>query len=732
MARLAFRPPRISIRVKLLLVGTALLIIPFIGYRYIQEMGDFLRRNQQETLLSNAQIIAGSLATHPNWFEAEDTITTLARSSYHQYIRDLDSPIQLDGYLEDWRDYTDRMQWFGREHVIQLGNSDAPLSNSFKHQLGRYGKYVYAVFHVKDDKVIYRHPNSYRLDRNDYLQLSLLSPAGELQHYMIATIAPGWINAHLMPDEEAQSRPLRPEVRIKGEWQESRDGYVVEVRIPVSMVGQRIGFAVGDVDDSNKRELRSVISTVGEHRLEQLASVIIPSPDIQHTLAGFVSASTRLWVIDRNARVLGLAGDLTHDNGSNPIEESRGQIDEDGSLVTGLSRLIYRALLQQPVFEFEDDLSSVSRLDSEEITAALSGKPAVRWRRTPDQRVNILTASYPVVDQDKVIGAVAIEKTSNQILLAENRAIEILFNISLLAFAIAAFILLTMATRLASRIRRLRDEAECAIGSDGRVQGEIGGSSIGDELGDLSRSISEMLARITQYNRYLEGMASKLTHELRTPITVVKSSLENLDRNNLTDESRAYVQRATDGLLRLNGILARMSEATRLEQTLQHEQPSRFDLCKVVGGSVEGYRLAYPQRDIRFIEPLECGTNGIPVLGVADLIAQLLDKLVANANDFANPATPIEITLQTHADKAILRVVNQGPPLPEDMQDSLFDSMVSVRSQKGDEPHLGLGLYIVRLITEFHHGRVEALNRNDLPNGESGVEFRAELPVVGT
>jgi signal transduction histidine kinase len=72
-------------------------------------------------------------------------------------------------------------------------------------------------------------------------------------------------------------------------------------------------------------------------------------------------------------------------------------------------------------------------------------------------------------------------------------------------------------------------------------------------------------------------------------------------------------------------------------------------------------------------------------------------------------------------------VLNQGPLLPADMQDRLFESMVSVRGKPAQaEPHLGLGLYIVRLIAGFHGARASAQNRSD----GSGVEIRVEFPLA--
>ena len=112
----------------------------------------------------------------------------------------------------------------------------------------------------------------------------------------------------------------------------------------------------------------------------------------------------------------------------------------------------------------------------------------------------------------------------------------------------------------------------------------------------------------------------------------------------------------------------------------------------------------------------ELGLPGgaIDVDGAPDLAAQLLDKLAANAVDFSPPGAAIVVSVQREAagvdSMARVAVQNQGPPLPDEMRGTLFESMVSVRKERGGEPHLGLGLYIARLIAEFHGGSVRADN----------------------
>ncbi|MGZ5161922.1 MAG: ATP-binding protein, partial [Burkholderiales bacterium] len=263
------------------------------------------------------------------------------------------------------------------------------------------------------------------------------------------------------------------------------------------------------------------------------------------------------------------------------------------------------------------------------------------------------------------------------------------------------------------------DEAEQAIDSVGRVRGLVAGSSAADEIGDLSRSYSAVLQRLAQYTDYLENLARRLNHELRTPIAVVRSSLDNLRIETLPPGTSVYLDRAEGGLNRLSAILSRMSEATRLEEMMRRSDRETFDLDAVVSGCVEGYRVAYAPLELSYIGP------GRPVhlTGVPDLIAQMLDKLVENAAEYAAPHTTVEVILEEHDVDVILRVRNQGPPLPDVMRSGLFDSMVSMRATGSGIPHLGLGLYIVKLIAGFHQGAASAANREDSP----GVEITVRL-----
>jgi len=399
-------------------------------------------------------------------------------------------------------------------------------------------------------------------------------------------------------------------------------------------------------------------------------------------------------VVTHELRVLALAGSLKRE-GEPPPET--------------LTQRVLGVLIPHPNEDFDDAIADDVLATGREISEALAGRPGVRLRNTPDGKAVVISAAHPIWNGDEVAGAVVVEESTNPILSVRNLALERLLVVTLAVFAVAAGVLIWFATRISTRIRRLRDEAEAAIDAHGRLAHPhsrlITAQDASDELGDLSRSFSAMLGKLSQHHAYLESMASRLSHELRTPIAVVRSSLENLRL--APENSRVYIERAEEGLKRLGTILTRMSEATRLEQSLASVEQERYDIAAVVRGCVEGYRLAYPGQGFE----LDLPGRPAMVSGSPDLAAQLLDKLVANAVDFSRAGAPVRVSLAAADGAAALAVRNQGPPLPESLGGKLFDSMVSLRADRGGgEPHLGLGLYVARLIAEFHGGTIGAEN----------------------
>lgn len=426
--------------------------------------------------------------------------------------------------------------------------------------------------------------------------------------------------------------------------------------------------------------------------------------EVRVILAGLARAGLRIWVVDTQLQLVATAGNLYARNKYAADIGSFGPLEK---WVNAALQPLFARMFPPLVIPHEEFIPNDVVFGGKQLERALDGTPGMRRRAGTQGRTAILSAAHPIWVGEKVVGAVVVEENGDAIVSLANRALQQLVAVTLIAFAAVALVLLLFASRLSWRLRRLRDEAENAIDAKGNIRGLLTAERANDEIGDLSRAFSTMLDTLAQYNTHLEKLAQRLSHELRTPIAVVRSSLDNVRMQSLPEDAGVYLQRAEGGLDRLEAILTRMAEANRLEQAVRNEERVPFDAKTVLAGCVSGYNSAYP--NARF----ELAMTGEPVMlmGAPDLFAQMLDKLAANAADFATQGTPISVSLQRMGREAVLQFSNSGPPLPPDIAGRLFDSMVSARREaSSDSPHLGLGLYIVRVIAAFHGGRASARN----------------------
>ncbi len=470
-------------------------------------------------------------------------------------------------------------------------------------------------------------------------------------------------------------------------------------------------------DELERRRLLGMFSGADPEAAANLGGAYLPSEGVERILSVFAGDAARIWVVDARSRVRGLAGNLK------PYAASPAGAAVNASFYSKAIRPVIRWLASEGDLSANEETGIAQRLVMAQVDRALVGEPNVRTRPLGPGGTPVVSVAQPVWQGDSIVAAVVIEESGNSAQAIKAAAIESLLATTLVVLLAGFCALVGFALWLTARVRRLQAEADRVIDQHGRIRGNISGTDRRDEIGALAQTLDDTVQRLQHYNGYLEKMAARLSHELRTPLAVVRSSLDNLKQGALGRDEQIYVERAEEGVGRLAGLISRMSEATQLESMLAGSQLERFDLIRLIEGCVGGYRNAYPSR--RFDLDLQVESSR-QMRGVPDAIAQMLDKLVQNANDFAALGSSIRISLQPGERGFRLAVENEGPAIPEDRLATLFLSMVSSRqggaSQAG---HLGLGLYIARIVAEFHQGQIAVQN---LP-GNRGVRFEVQLPA---
>jgi signal transduction histidine kinase len=342
--------------------------------------------------------------------------------------------------------------------------------------------------------------------------------------------------------------------------------------------------------------------------------------------------------------------------------------------------------------------------------------------RTANSQELLLSAAAPIMIGDQARGAVVLEQAGDQLLELRDQALTHLFNLTLLATALAVVFAFGVAAVISLRIGRLRKAADAAVSTDGTIRLDMPEAARADEIGDLARGFERLLARLNEHTQYLRTLGGKLSHELRTPLTIVRSSLDNLESEGVRADQRGYLTRAREGVSRLQSILSALGAAARVEESIKQAERVSFDLNELLRSAVAGYRDAFSRQGITLDAPPDaCFMRGAP-----DLIVQLLDKLIENAVDFCPADGNITVRLARAGSNYELAVINDGPPIPSAMLERLFESLFEHRQGQDDRPHFGLGLYIVRLIAEFHGGKAVAANR---PDGRGAI-FTVTLPLI--
>ena len=682
-----------SLRIQLLGVGLLTLALPWAGYRYVQELEGALRDGLEQSLLASAITMAAAMELQPLTGPAQTGEMAIESTIY---AHPLDTPPSIDGYRDDWSSAADTVR---------------PLGSAAEYWAGLHERTVYVFLNVTDEDLIYQSAPT----QTPYGDRVLLLPGREPDGWLLLHgSGPGSVRS-----QQTQAPLFAPtaqyEDRVTAYWRETVGGYSVEARLPLDLVRGRLGLAVIDVDHAAVRQTPEAAFDVSLQRSWQAEPELGPGAFVyrpQHldAIGGqFVQPGRRLRVVDPLGWVLFDGGAI--DPLSNEFAPSS----------LGLAERFYRFILARGDAPYQGLEDPPGRMADATSSAALQGESVAAWyARGPDASA-VVAAAAPIRAGDEIRGGVVLEQSSDSILTLTNEALVRLMSFTLLASLSVALGLLSYATLLSFRIRRLALAAETALSPEGEIRPALPGRRAGDEIGDLARSFTALLQRLREYTEYLTTLKAKLAHELRTPLAIVTTSLDNLEREP-QDHVSPYVARLREGTDRLDAILGAMSEATLIEQAVADTDPELFSVGEVIASCVEAYRDVYQDR--RF--ELRDRAVDARVLGSADLIAQMLDKLVDNAVSFSPSESTITLTLNSSERHVGLRVTNVGPLLPDAMRNQLFDSLVSMREERGQGRHLGLGLYIVALIVDFHRGTVRA---EDLSDG-SGVSFDIELPRV--
>lgn len=703
-----------KLRKQLLLASTFTLALPWVGCQYIQEVESAFLEGQNQSL----QATASALASH---FENDKALIAEFERMTTQYgdtaihLHHLNAPMRLDGYREEWDNQKISAQHldFSSQALLDITPTQ-PAKIWGAHSEEKAWFFIEVPFSPKN----YFRPDQ-PISLSDHIHLTL-SVDKTPKRYRITTSNPGHAQAFIDEDASNAIGLPRLEHRIKAMWHESSSGYQLEFSLPLHWVSESFGLEIisqAQVQFSNYSRQAGGAPPSGTTQA---------SAKLEQRLKTLSLEGVKLFLANNQAAYLGSWGQFVQTNNDDP---------------PWLIRVFYDFALGKHQFAPLPEAKKLGRYYQAEVLTSLSGNNAVK--HYTDNKRTITSASTPIYSsassgaERKVIGALIAIQNTNTLTSFTDSAFSRLLMYSFLVTVGAALSLAIYASWLSYRIVRLKKSASEAISKNGVLNRSFKPSSLTDEVGDLSRSFASLLTRLHEHTDYLKTLSNKLSHELRTPLAIVSSSLDNLEQEPITEQAKVYANRAKLGSKRLSQILNAMSAANRVEQAITTSEVSELDLRGFLPELISSYADVYPKS--RFNLRISPGIGSCRIHGSEELLVQMLDKLIDNAVDFCEQDKTISISLsarhsgQGKRAQAQIRIANPGPHLPQEMTGQIFDSMVSLRREIPAEErhHLGLGLYIARLIAHFHKGELGAENLH-LAKGDKydGVRFWIRLPLV--
>jgi two-component system sensor histidine kinase ChvG len=364
----------------------------------------------------------------------------------------------------------------------------------------------------------------------------------------------------------------------------------------------------------------------------------------------------------------------------------------------------------------------------EELGSAARGEPASS-QRFSDRGQRVISVALPVQRVSAVVGVLIVEGSDiDEIIRAERVALVPFIGVAVLT-AFVTSVLLTLV--IARPMRRLSIAADrVRSGASARMDlPQLTRRS--DEIGDLAASLQAMTEALVERIEANEQFAADVAHELKNPLTSIRSAAETLERVQDPGAAARLRQVIASDVKRLDRLITDISNASRLEAEMSCLPTEAIDIARFARDIVHTY------------EDLEDGANGVHVafadatLGARLLVrgregplGQVLRNLIDNARSFSPPAGRVEVRVEQAADGpgTLARIVveDSGPGIPEDRLEMIFNRFYTDRP-KGTAfgNNSGLGLSIVRQIAATHRGTVQASNRP-----EGGARFTLDLPAI--
>ena len=276
--------------------------------------------------------------------------------------------------------------------------------------------------------------------------------------------------------------------------------------------------------------------------------------------------------------------------------------------------------------------------------------------------------------------------------------------------------------RLTKRLNNLQGGVEKWGQGDLSTRVEVSGN---DEVAFLAERFNTAASRIEALVDSHKSLLANASHELRSPLTRIRMSIELMDSSTATPAQMRLKDEIARNINELDALIAEILLTSRLDSVTA--DVGTFEKVDLIGMAAEECALTGADLDVQ-------DTTQVTVPGVPKLLRRVMRNLLENANRYAKPATvagagndshSVQLSLSVHNQQAIIRVTDKGPGVPVEYRERIFEPFFRAPGASERDGGVGLGLALVKSIAQRHGGTV----RCEAGANGSGASFVVTLPL---